>query len=105
MIHRIKWMGQSLSPPLPGPSARPSSFALPARPPALSAAPRLVALKNDIEKEVMSETYRTTIERPPSLSVSLTISPDPELQVRWMGEFARLEGKSGGLFDVTQFSW
>jgi uncharacterized protein YndB with AHSA1/START domain len=48
----------------------------------------------------MNETYRTSIDidAPPERVFEYFIKP--ELLVRWMGDFARLEAKDGGLFAV-----
>ena len=48
----------------------------------------------------MSETYRTSIEieAPPEHVFDHFVRP--ELLVRWMGDFARLESTEGGLFSV-----
>jgi uncharacterized protein YndB with AHSA1/START domain len=48
----------------------------------------------------MSETYRTEIEiaAPPERVFDHFVQPD--LLVRWMGDFARLDARDGGLFAV-----
>ena len=48
----------------------------------------------------MSETFRTEIEiaAPPETVFDYFVRP--ELLVHWMGDFARLEAKDGGLFAV-----
>jgi uncharacterized protein YndB with AHSA1/START domain len=48
----------------------------------------------------MSETYRTTIEiaAPPEQVFDHFVRP--ELLVRWMGDFARLEAEENGVFSV-----
>ncbi|MDX2018970.1 MAG: SRPBCC domain-containing protein [Deltaproteobacteria bacterium] len=48
----------------------------------------------------MSETYRTTIdiEAPPEQVFDYFTKP--EMLVRWMGDFARLDAVDGGLFSV-----
>jgi uncharacterized protein YndB with AHSA1/START domain len=48
----------------------------------------------------MSETFRTTLDiaAPPERVFDYFVKP--ELLVRWMGDFARLEAREGGLFSV-----
>ena len=48
----------------------------------------------------MTETFRTTIDiaAPPDRVFDYFVKP--ELLVRWMGDFARLEAVAGGLFSV-----
>jgi uncharacterized protein YndB with AHSA1/START domain len=48
----------------------------------------------------MSETYRTSIEinAPPDQVFDHFVRP--ELLVRWMGDYARLEAVEGGVFSV-----
>jgi uncharacterized protein YndB with AHSA1/START domain len=48
----------------------------------------------------MTETFRTAIDisAPPDAVFDYFVNP--ELLVRWMGDFARLESKAGGLFSV-----
>ncbi len=48
----------------------------------------------------MSETYRSSIDiaAPPDRVFDYFVKP--ELLVRWMGDFARLEASAGGLFAV-----
>lgn len=48
----------------------------------------------------MSETYRTSIEIAAAPDRVFDYFVDPELLVRWMGDFARLEARAGGLFAV-----
>ena len=48
----------------------------------------------------MSETFRTEIEIAASPETVFDYFVRPELLVRWMGDFARLEAKDGGLFAV-----
>src|SRR5688500_17459513 len=48
----------------------------------------------------MSETFRATLDiaAPPERVFEYFVNP--ELLVRWMGDFARLESRAGGLFSV-----
>jgi uncharacterized protein YndB with AHSA1/START domain len=48
----------------------------------------------------MSETFRATLDiaAPPERVFEYFVNP--ELLVRWMGDFARLESRAGGLFAV-----
>jgi uncharacterized protein YndB with AHSA1/START domain len=48
----------------------------------------------------VSETYRTSIEIAAAPDRVFDYFVDPELLVRWMGDFARLEARAGGLFAV-----
>lgn len=48
----------------------------------------------------MSETYRQEIDIQASVETVFDYFIKPEMMVRWMGEFARLEAKEGGLFSV-----
>jgi uncharacterized protein YndB with AHSA1/START domain len=48
----------------------------------------------------MSETFRTFIEVAATPEQAFDYFVKPELLVRWMGDFARLEAVSGGLFSV-----
>ncbi|HYE85939.1 MAG TPA: SRPBCC domain-containing protein [Vicinamibacterales bacterium] len=48
----------------------------------------------------MSETYRTSIEIGAEPDSVFDYFINPALLVRWMGDFARLEATSGGLFAV-----
>ncbi len=48
----------------------------------------------------MSETYRTSIEIAATPDRVFDYFVDPALLVRWMGDFARLEARAGGLFAV-----
>lgn len=48
----------------------------------------------------MSETFRTTINIAATPDRVFDHFVDPELLVRWMGDFARLEAVEGGLFSV-----
>jgi uncharacterized protein YndB with AHSA1/START domain len=48
----------------------------------------------------MSETFRTSIDIAASPEQVFDYFVQPELLVRWMGDFARLEASSGGVFSV-----
>jgi uncharacterized protein YndB with AHSA1/START domain len=48
----------------------------------------------------MSETFRTSIDIAASQEQVFEYFVQPELLVRWMGDFARLEASSGGVFSV-----
>ena len=48
----------------------------------------------------MSETYRTSIDIDATPEQVFDHFIKPELLVRWMGDFARLEAVEGGLFSV-----
>jgi uncharacterized protein YndB with AHSA1/START domain len=48
----------------------------------------------------MSETFRTSIEVAATPEQAFDYFVKPELLVRWMGDHARLEAVSGGLFSV-----
>jgi uncharacterized protein YndB with AHSA1/START domain len=48
----------------------------------------------------VSQTFRTEIEIAAAPSRVFDYFVQPELLVRWMGDFARLEAKDGGLFAV-----
>jgi uncharacterized protein YndB with AHSA1/START domain len=48
----------------------------------------------------MSETYKTSIDIAVSQEDVFDYFVKPELLVRWMGDFARLEASAGGLFSV-----
>jgi len=48
----------------------------------------------------MSETFRTEIDIEAEPEVVFDYFAKPELLVRWMGDFARLEATPGGLFSV-----
>ena len=48
----------------------------------------------------MSETFRTSIDIQATPERVFDYFVRPELLVRWMGDFARLEAISGGLFSV-----
>lgn len=48
----------------------------------------------------MSETYRTSIEIDATLDQVFDHFVRPELLVRWMGDYARLEAVDGGMFSV-----
>ncbi|MBL8720712.1 MAG: SRPBCC domain-containing protein [Myxococcales bacterium] len=48
----------------------------------------------------MSETFRTSIDVEASPERVFDYFVQPELLVRWMGDFARLEAVDGGLFSV-----
>jgi uncharacterized protein YndB with AHSA1/START domain len=48
----------------------------------------------------MSETYKTSIDIAASQEDVFDYFVKPELLVRWMGDFARLEASAGGLFSV-----
>jgi uncharacterized protein YndB with AHSA1/START domain len=48
----------------------------------------------------MSETFRTTIDIEARPDDVFDYFVRPELLVRWMGDFARLEATAGGLFSV-----
>lgn len=48
----------------------------------------------------MSETFRTSIDIEATPERVFDHFVQPELLVRWMGDFARLEAKDGGLFSV-----
>ncbi|MGC4086410.1 MAG: SRPBCC domain-containing protein [Polyangiaceae bacterium] len=48
----------------------------------------------------MSETFRTSIDVEASAERVFDHFVRPELLVRWMGDFARLEASEGGLFSV-----
>ena len=48
----------------------------------------------------MNETYETSIEIAASPEEVFEYFVRPELLVRWMGDFARLEASAGGVFSV-----
>jgi uncharacterized protein YndB with AHSA1/START domain len=48
----------------------------------------------------MSETFRTSIDIAAPQEQVFDYFVRPELLVRWMGDFARLEASAGGLFSV-----
>jgi len=48
----------------------------------------------------MSETFRTSIDIAATQDQVFDYFIRPELLVRWMGDFARLEASAGGLFSV-----
>ena len=48
----------------------------------------------------MSETFRTTLDIAAAPEQVFDYFVRPELLVRWMGDFARLEAVAGGLFSV-----
>ena len=48
----------------------------------------------------MSETFRTSIDIAAPREQVFDYFVRPELLVRWMGDFARLEASAGGLFSV-----
>jgi uncharacterized protein YndB with AHSA1/START domain len=48
----------------------------------------------------MSETFRTSIDIAATQARVFDYFVQPELLVRWMGDFARLEASAGGLFSV-----
>lgn len=48
----------------------------------------------------MSETFRTSIDIAATQDQVFDYFVRPELLVRWMGDFARLEANAGGLFSV-----
>jgi len=48
----------------------------------------------------MSETFRTSIDIAATQDHVFDYFVRPELLVRWMGDFARLEANAGGLFSV-----
>ena len=48
----------------------------------------------------MSETFRTTIDIAAAPDRVFDHFVDPNLLVRWMGDFARLEAADGGMFSV-----
>jgi uncharacterized protein YndB with AHSA1/START domain len=48
----------------------------------------------------MSETFRAEIDIAATPDVVFDYFVKPELLVRWMGDFARLEARDGGLFAV-----
>jgi uncharacterized protein YndB with AHSA1/START domain len=48
----------------------------------------------------MSDTFRTSIEVAATPEQAFDYFVKPELLVRWMGDYARLEAVSGGLFSV-----
>ena len=48
----------------------------------------------------MSETFRTSIDIAATEDQVFDYFVRPELLVRWMGDFARLEASAGGLFSV-----
>ena len=48
----------------------------------------------------MSETFRTSIDIAATQDQVFDHFVRPELLVRWMGDFARLEASAGGLFSV-----
>ncbi len=48
----------------------------------------------------MSETFRTSIDIAAAQDQVFDYFVRPELLVRWMGDFARLEANAGGLFSV-----
>ncbi len=48
----------------------------------------------------MTETYETTLQIDAAPEDVFDHFVKPELMVQWMGDFARLEAKAGGLFSV-----
>jgi uncharacterized protein YndB with AHSA1/START domain len=48
----------------------------------------------------MSETFRTTIDIEAGPEIVFDHFVKPELLVRWMGDYARLEATAGGVFSV-----
>ena len=48
----------------------------------------------------MSDTFRTSIDIAASQDLVFDYFVRPEMLVRWMGDFARLEASAGGLFSV-----
>ena len=48
----------------------------------------------------MSETFRSSIEIDASIDQVFDYFVRPELLVRWMGDYARLEANEGGVFSV-----
>jgi uncharacterized protein YndB with AHSA1/START domain len=48
----------------------------------------------------VSETFRTSIDVAATQDQVFDYFVQPELLVRWMGDFARLEANAGGLFSV-----
>jgi uncharacterized protein YndB with AHSA1/START domain len=57
-------------------------------------------MSDDAAKSLTRETFRTQIEiaAPPDRVFDHFV--EPELLVRWMGDFAQLEARDGGLFAV-----
>src|SRR5215471_7085754 len=51
-------------------------------------------------EQEMSETFQTTIDIVATQEQVFDYFVRPELLVRWMGDFARLEAKAGGVFSV-----
>ena len=57
-------------------------------------------MSDDAAKSLTRETFRTAIDiaAPPDRVFDYFVRP--ELLVRWMGDFAKLEAHDGGLFAV-----